>query len=455
MKNLLLLTLVFASFISKAQGPNITNWLQNTTETGSYYTQGNNTAIPNNILVNCQVVQYSDTWVYISTNGVPSYPTGPFLDGNPSNAQSQDAIYRFSISPQENTGTKTQTNPGNSGNFINGVSLFDYRDGVAWNPNTNSCCGGPGNPPCPGGPMAVQDWNRDAVVYELGGFDCAKGHPAMGNYHHHQNPSAFKLDLEVISTICNLYDADGLYAIVPDEHSPLIGYANDGFPIYGAYGFTNADGSGGLTRIRSGYELRDITIRNTHADGSPVSLGAPINSTYPLGTFREDYQWVAQEEQQNYLDQHNGRFAVTPEYPNGTYAYYATVNENYNSVYPYVIGPSFFGEVTGGRVNNITEPTTVFENPLQVNNNEITSNIISIYPNPTTDLVAIQLNTLVTKKVTITLKDIAGKLIQTTHINPGGTIAFFDIQSLYEGVYLVKINNGQSSITKQIIVKRD
>ena len=189
MKNLLLLTLVFASFISKAQGPNITNWLQNTTETGSYYTQGNNTAIPNNILVNCQVVQYSDTWVYISTNGVPSYPTGPFLDGNPSNAQSQNAIYRFSISPQENTGTKTQTNPGNIGNFINGVSLFDYRDGVAWNPNTNSFCGGPGNPPCPGGPMAVQDWNRDAVVYELDGFDCAKGHPAMGNYHHHQNPS--------------------------------------------------------------------------------------------------------------------------------------------------------------------------------------------------------------------------------------------------------------------------
>ncbi|MFB0942718.1 MAG: YHYH protein [Patiriisocius sp.] len=455
MKNLFLLTLIFASFISKAQGPNITNWLQNTTETGSYYTQGNNTAIPNNILVNCQVVQYSDTWVYISTNGVPSYPTGPFLDGNPSNAQSQNAIYRFSISPQENTGTKTQTNPGNIGNFINGVSLFDYRDGVAWNPNTNSFCGGPGNPPCPGGPMAVQDWNRDAVVYELDGFDCAKGHPAMGNYHHHQNPSAFKLDLEVVSTICNLYDADGLYAIDPDEHSPLIGYANDGFPIYGAYGFNNADGTGGLTRIRSGYELRDITIRNTHADGSPVSLGAPINNTYPLGSFREDYQWVAQEGQQNYLDQHNGRFAVTPEYPNGTYAYYATVNENYNSVYPYVIGPTFFGEVTGGRVNNITEPTTVFENPLQVNNNEITSNIVSIYPNPTTDLVAIQLNTLVTKKVTITLKDIAGKLIQTTHINPGGTIAFFDIQSLYEGVYLVKINNGQSSITKQIIVKRD
>ena len=174
-----------------------------------------------------------------------------------------------------------------------------------------------------------------------------------------------------------------------------------------------------------------------------------------MGSFREDYQWVVQDGQQNYLDQHNGRFAVTPEYPDGTYAYYATVNENYNSVYPYVIGPSFFGEVTGGRVNNISESTTVYENPLSVSNNTMSNSLVSIYPNPTTDLVAIQLNTLVTKKVTITLKDITGKSIQTTHINPGGTIAFFDIQSLYEGVYLVKINNGQSSITKQIIVKRD
>lgn len=455
MKNLVFFTIAFASFITNAQGPAITNWLQNTTEVGSYYTQGNSTAVSNNILVNCQVVEYSDNWVYVSTNGVPSYPTGPFLDGNPSNAQSQDAIYRFLLAPVEKTGPKTETNAGNIGNFINGVSLFDYRDGVAWNPNTNSFCGGPGNPPCPGGPSAEQDWNRDAVVYELGGFDCAKGHPAMGNYHHHQNPSAFKLDIEVLSTICNLYDADGLYTINPNEHSPLIGYANDGFPIYGAYGFINTDGSGGVTRILSGYQLRNITIRNTHADGSSVSLGAPINNTYPLGTFREDYQWVSHPGETQYVDEHNGRFAATPEYPNGTYAYYATVNENYNSVYPYVIGPTFFGDVTSGRVDNIAEPTTVFENPLGISEVALSNAIISIYPNPVTDLVAIQINTLVTKKVTLELLDMSGKLIQTTQINAGGTIAFFDIQSLYEGIYLVKIKNGDTIITKQVIVKRD
>ena len=43
------------------------------------------------------------------------------------------------------------------------------------------------------------------------------------------------------------------------------------------------------------------------------------------------------------LDRHNGKFAVTPEYPNGTYAYFMTTDSNDNPVYPYVIGPEFYG----------------------------------------------------------------------------------------------------------------
>ncbi len=138
--------------------------------------------------------------------------------------------------------------------------MFDFRDGVAWNSNTNAPCGGPGNPPCTGGTPA---WYRDAVLAERPGFDCSKGHPAGTNYHHHQNPSAFDMDLVVLSTVCNLYDADGLYAINPAQHSPLIGFTYDGFPVYGAYGFANADGSGGITRMKSGYQLRNITVRTT------------------------------------------------------------------------------------------------------------------------------------------------------------------------------------------------
>src|ERR1700756_3493077 len=116
--------LALANLIQAQLSPAITSWLQNTTVTGSYYTSGNSTPLPNSILVNCQTVQYSANNVYISTKGVPSYITGPFLDGNPSNASNQNAIFKFPLAPVQNTGTPTSTTGGDIGVFINGVALF-------------------------------------------------------------------------------------------------------------------------------------------------------------------------------------------------------------------------------------------------------------------------------------------------------------------------------------------
>lgn len=450
----ILCTLCLAVFalVSHAQGPAITSWLQNTTVTGTYYISGNSMAIANNILVNCQKVEYSDDFVYITATGVPAYPTGPFPDGNPSQAENQNAIYKIPLNPTENTGNPDNTTPGNIGVFINGVSLFDYRDGVAWNPNTNALCGGPGNPPCPGGMMSQQDWNRDAIPAERDGFDCSKAHPAMGNYHHHQNPSAFKLDLEVVSDICNLYDAEGLYAIDDTEHSPLIGYAYDGFPIYGAYGYKNTDGTGGIVRIKSSYELRtEMTTRNTHADGSSVDQGAPINNTYFLGYFREDYKYVEQTES-DYLDEHNGRFAVTPEYPDGTYAYYATVDENWNSAYPYVVGPTFYGNSENRRVNNVNESTTVYTGSTAISKSEFAAMNFTILPNPATDLIAVQVAGLTTDDLQVELIDLTGKTILQSKISAGTTIAYFDVQTVYAGTYFVRISGDGNSTTRKVLV---
>jgi YHYH protein len=218
-KALLAFCLLGNSWCQAQLNPAITSFLRNNTVTGTYYVSGNSTAQSNGILVNCQSVEYSANNVYIRTTGVPAYPTGPFLDGNTSTATNQNAIFKIPLNPTQNTGTPTATTGGNIGVFINGVALFDYRDGVAWNNTTGALCGGPGNPTCPGGVGATQAWNRDAVPAEKAGFDCSKAHPAMGNYHHHQNPSAFKLDLNVVSNICNLYDADGLYTIDSTRHS--------------------------------------------------------------------------------------------------------------------------------------------------------------------------------------------------------------------------------------------
>ncbi len=230
------------------------------------------------------------------------------------------------------------------------MALFDYRDGVAYSANAvNGICGGPGNPQCSGGPGnpqcsggmgTAQPWNRDAIPAEMKGFDCSKAHPAMGNYHHHQNPSAFKLDKKVVSTICNLYDADGLYTIDSTKHSPLLGFAYDGFPIYGAYGYKNLNGTGGIVRIKSSYKLSTNTTRANGPDINKV-IGT---QTFFNGYFREDYVYSpTSAATPDYLDEHNGRVCVTPEYPNGIYCYFATVDENWNSAYPYVVGPTFYG----------------------------------------------------------------------------------------------------------------
>jgi hypothetical protein len=435
-----------SSLFSFAQ-PALSAWLQNTTGTLSrHYVNGNSIPIQDNDSVNVQTVLYSNNWVYIRTKGQPSYVTGPFLDGNPSLATNQNAIFKISRNPVQNTGVPTNTTGGNIGIFINGVALFDYRDGVSWQNATNSLKGGPL------GGMGDQVWNRDAVVGEKLGFDCSKGHPAMGNYHHHQNPSAFKLDLNVISTICNLYDADGLYSIDSNSHSPLIGFAYDGFPIYGVYAFKNVNGTGGIVRMKSSYKLRNITNRTTDALGNAVTPGPAVNGTYPLGYFREDYEYIPTGAgTPDYLDEHNGRFCVTPEYPNGIYCYFATVDDKWNSAYPYAIGPTFYGVKNAQKVATITEAVSVYS-PTAVDDFSSIIREISIYPNPVNDLLAIQVNQLNTQNIDLTMYDINGNIVNQTTLYAGSTIAYFDTKTLYSGTYFLNISCGNQRINKKISV---
>lgn len=451
-KTLLLFAATLLGGAAQAQGPEITSWLQNTTGIGTYYVSGNSTALSNGILYNCQEVSYSNDYVYVKTNGIPSYPTGPFLDGNPSVAESQSAIFQFPRFPQQNTGNSTSTVMGNIGVFINGVALFDYRDGVAWDPSSNSLCGGPGNSPCPGGPQAAMDWNRDAVIAELPGFDCSKGHPANGNYHHHQNPSAFKLDANVVSTICNLYDADGLYTIDSNQHSPLIGFAYDGFPIYGAYGYANTDGTGGIARMRSGYELGTNPDRTTNADGVDVADGPAFDNTYYRGYFREDYTFVSHPEQY-YLDEHNGRFCVTPEYPGGTYAYFCTVDENWNSQYPYTVGPTFYGMFANRKVTSINESVTVYESTNSITEEGLAALDINVFPNPASDLVAVQVGGLLENDLALELIDLQGRTVLTSQIHTGQTIAYFDVSTVYAGTYILRINAFDQQVSTTVVIE--
>jgi YHYH protein/Secretion system C-terminal sorting domain len=451
-KNLLVASLLFLSVFTKAQtNPAITSWIQNTTGiTGRHYISGSSTPIVDATYpANVQSVAYNTTHVYVSCSGIPAYVIGPYLDGNPNQGGNNNNKYKIPLNPVQNTGTPTNTTGGTIGVFINGVSLFDYRDGVSWKNSTGAEAGGPS------GGMGDGVWNRDAIPAEKAGFDCAKGHPAMTNYHHHQNPSAFNLDLTVISTVCNLYLADGLYVIDSTMHSPLIGFAYDGFPIYGAYSYKNANGTGGIVRMKSSYSLRSISTRTTYADGTTVTPGPPVSTTYPLGRYREDYQYnVTSAATPDYLDEHNGRFCITPEYPLGTYAYFCTVDANWNSYYPYVVGPTFYGTKVVTTVTTIPSGLTTYVSTTGISTANDENLKVSIYPNPANDVLFIQSHLGGQTNRKVELVDELGKVIQTQTLFQGSTMCYFDLQTVYAGIYFVRITDGTTVQTSKVIVSK-
>ena len=75
---------------------------------------------------------------------------------------------------------------------------------------------------------------------------------------------------------------------------------------------------------------------------TPEQEGPAVESHFPAGTFAEDHEYV---EGSGDLDEHNGRFARTPEYPQGTYAYFLSTDVQGNPTFPYLVGRSYFGDV--------------------------------------------------------------------------------------------------------------
>ena len=146
---------------------------------------------------------------------------------------------------------------------------------------------------------------------------------------------------------------------------------------------------------------------------------------------------------------------MTPEYPNGTYAYFATVDDNWNSAYPYVVGPTFYGNVVVTKVTTVTEPTTTYSPaPVAIDATDLEMMNINIFPNPASDLIAVQVGGLVKDDIQVTLMDITGRVVAETKINAGQTIAYFDVQTLYAGTYAIRISSNQASITRKVVVAK-
>jgi len=108
-----------------------------------------------------------------------------------------------------------------------------------------------------------------------------------------------------------------------NNHSPIIGWAYDGNPIYGPYGQVGSE----IKKIRSSYFKR-------------VENNENLRPNLPDGFFTQDFYF---DKAIGDLDQYNGRFCITPEFPNGVYAYFTTIDSSIVSKpeYPYIVGHEF------------------------------------------------------------------------------------------------------------------
>ena len=270
-------------------------------------------------------IWYTTSAVYVLAQGIPSYSIGPWA--NPNTPSGQNWVYSFPINPSiDNSKMDLTIYLGQIGAWSNGLPVYGGYDGQTW---------------------ANQGvWHRNAYFWEYSSFDACLGHPdVMGIYHNHVTPICMtKLTNSSI-------------------HSPLIGYAFDGYPIYGPYAYQNPlNASSPIKRMQSSFStasyLMNNSIRNTLTNGTVLTssfYGPNVNSSYPAGCFLEDWVYNATTGD---LDSCNGRFCITPEYPNGTYAYFTTVDSSFVPYYPFVIGTCFYGKPTIPNGKSITLPTT-------------------------------------------------------------------------------------------------
>ena len=114
------------------------------------------------------------------------------------------------------------------------------------------------------------------------------------------------------------------------SHSPIIGWAYDGNPIYGPYGYSNPeDNTSPVTLLQSGYSVN-------------TSLVEDRPTQFSSGYFIEDHTFT----NSGNLDVHNGRVCKTPEFPKGVYAYFVGVTTDTGTgtlipQYPYFVGDRY------------------------------------------------------------------------------------------------------------------
>lgn len=219
----------------------------------------------------------------MEANSIPEHKVGRFPNrGNPHQIRQVKSVYRVARSPKANR-RPTPVGMNLFGVALNGI-VFDPGAAEFWKGNRSS------------------SWQYEALGGAIPlGLDENFGHVQPdGKYHYHGIPTG------LLKTLGE----------EKDKHSPLVGWAADGFPIYRAFGLEDPkDIKSKIVLLHSSYQLKKGR-RPGGERGDELRPGG----TYD-GTFVADYEYVLNSGD---LDECNGRFTVTPEFPEGTYAYFLT-----------------------------------------------------------------------------------------------------------------------------------
>lgn len=358
----------------------VSSWDVNTSETAMYIKTNNAT-----VLVNVQSVTQSTVngidYVYIQSSGIPDYSV----------TMTQDLIDWLNNRPKASTDFNNGVTSASAGDVV------EFGQDIGYNSNS-SCTTGDGAGYWPPGPVCPEDvshqvyiptsptpattdcsqglgiiglilngasvygwgdgqsynsqgvWQNLAPEAELYDIDICAGHAAQEDYHHHL----------ISSCLMDEFDDEGT------GHSPLYGFAADGYPIYGPYHANNVlaascwqardyddtskGGCGDGARTCLLVDHTDLSQGTTTASSNGPAIGAAVTSqsgnsfNADSGYFYEDYYFdstcAAQGGQ--YLDEHNGH-----NHDDLGYHYHFTAtSDNSNELtpsFPYHIGPTFAG----------------------------------------------------------------------------------------------------------------
>jgi hypothetical protein len=220
-------------------------------------------------------IEIRDNYRYIRANGLPNHETGRFPNrGNPNSISEQSYSFRVPLNPTP-LDRPREVRGALFGVAINGV-VFDPGTNEYWNNNRN--------------------WRYEAMSGKIPlGIDANHAHvQPSGAYHYHGLPTGL------------------IKALDADKKQALIGYAADGYPIYTPWAPAdpkNRDSK--IIELKSSYRVKK--------GNRPTGDDSP-GGRYD-GTFVADHEFVRDSGD---LDECNGRFGPTPEYPDGTYHYVIT-----------------------------------------------------------------------------------------------------------------------------------